>query len=102
MIVRVWKARAKAENAAAYREHLQTHVFPVLQSIDGFLGVQLLERADGETFDFIVESRWADLAAVRKFAGDAFENAVVAPAAKKILSWYDPRVEHYEVTVERK
>lgn len=102
MIVRVWKARAKADNAQAYRDHLETHVFPVLQSIEGFLGVQLLERADGTNCEFVVESRWADMKAVRAFAGDAFENAVVAPAAKKVLSWYDTRVEHYEVTVERK
>ena len=102
MIARVWRARATLENAAAYREHLQTSVFPVLRGIDGFLGAQLLERQSGEQIEFVVESRWASMAAVRSFAGDAFENAVVAPAARDVLAWFDPGATHYEVTAECK
>ncbi len=102
MIARVWRARATLDKAQAYREHLQASVFPVLKGIDGFVSAQLLERQSGEQIEFVVESRWASLAAVRSFAGDAFENAVVAPAAREVLEWFDPGVTHYEVTAECK
>ena len=100
MIVRVWRARATAQNAPRYREHLKDSVFAVLKTLDGFLGAELLERQDGEVIEFIVETRWASLRAVRLFAGDAYENAVVAPAAKAVLSSYDEQAMHYEVSAE--
>ena len=102
MIVRVWKARAKAENAPAYRAHLDSHVFPILRSLSGFLGADLMERVDDDEIELIVTSRWQTLSAVRGFAGDTYENAVVAPAARKLLSSYDEDVAHYEVTAECK
>jgi heme-degrading monooxygenase HmoA len=102
MIVRVWRARATPENAPAYREHLRTHVFPILESLTGFLGADLMERMDDDEIEFVVSSRWESLKAVRTFAGDTYEHAVVAPAARKILSSYDETVSHYEVTAECK
>jgi heme-degrading monooxygenase HmoA len=102
MIVRVWKAHATPENAPAYRAHLETHVFPTLQSIAGFIGADLMERRDGEEIEFIVSSRWQSLRSVREFAGDAYERAVVAPGAKAVLSSFEEHVDHYEVTVECK
>ncbi|HET9232333.1 MAG TPA: antibiotic biosynthesis monooxygenase [Vitreimonas sp.] len=102
MIVRVWKARAKSENAPAYRAHLESHVFPILRSLSGFLGADLMERADDGELELIVTSRWETLSAVRGFAGDTYENAVVAPIARKLLSAYDEDVSHYEVTAECK
>jgi heme-degrading monooxygenase HmoA len=102
MIVRVWKARAKAENAPAYRAHLESHVFPILRSLSGFLGADLMERVDDDEIELVVTSRWQTLSAVRGFAGDTYENAVVAPAARKLLSSYDEDVAHYEVTAECK
>jgi heme-degrading monooxygenase HmoA len=100
MIIRVWKAHAKAENIAAYRAHLETAVFPVLRSIDGFISASLLEKKDAEGVDIVVESRWSSMRAVRAFAGDAYENAIVAPAARAVLASYDADVSHFEVTAE--
>jgi heme-degrading monooxygenase HmoA len=102
MIVRVWKARATPENAPAYRKHLETHVFPTLQSVSGFMGADLMERPDDDEIEFVVTSRWQSLKSVREFAGDAYERAVVAPGARKVLSSYEEVVEHYEMTAECK
>ena len=102
MIVRVWKARATAENMPAYRQHLKTHVFPILQSLSGFLGADLMERTDDEEIEFVVTSRSQSMKAVREFSGDAMERAVVAPGAKAVLASYEEVVAHYEVTAECK
>jgi heme-degrading monooxygenase HmoA len=102
MIVRVWRARAAPENVPSYRQHLETHVFPILQSLSGFIGADLMERVDDEEVELVVTSRWQSLKAVREFAGDAYERAVVAPGARAVLASYESDVEHYEVTAECK
>jgi heme-degrading monooxygenase HmoA len=102
MIVRVWKARATFENAPAYREHLRTHVFPTLQSLSGFISADLMERPDDDDVELVFTSRWQSLKAVREFAGDAYEKAVVAPGARAVLAAFDEDVAHYEVTAECK
>lgn len=100
MIVRVWRAHATPANAPAYREHLQTHVFPTLKSLNGFISADLMERADGDLVELVVTTRWQSLRSVREFAGDTYEKAVVAPGARAVLAQFDDDVSHYEVTVE--
>jgi heme-degrading monooxygenase HmoA len=102
MIVRVWKARATPEKAPAYRQHLETHVFPILRSVTGFISADLMERADDGEVELIVTSRWQSVKAVREFAGDAYEKAVVTPGARSVLASFDDDVAHFEVTAECK
>ena len=79
---------------------METHVFPTLQSLSGFISADLMERPDDDEVELVVTSRWQSLQAVRGFAGDTYERAVVAPAARAVLSSYDEDVAHYEVTAE--
>ena len=43
---------------------------------------------------------FTSLAAVRGFAGDDYERAVVEPAARQALSRWDERVSHHEVAID--
>lgn len=43
-----------------------------------------------------------DLDAVRAFAGEDYEVAVVPPKARTLLSHFDARSQHYEVRAEMK
>ncbi len=45
--------------------------------------------------------RFHSLDAVRAFAGENYETAVVPPAARKILSHFDATSAHYEVLDRR-
>ena len=42
-----------------------------------------------------------ELAAVREFAGEDYEAAVVPPKARAVLSHFDARSHHYEVRAKR-
>ncbi|HWA00880.1 MAG TPA: antibiotic biosynthesis monooxygenase [Caulobacterales bacterium] len=102
MIVRIWNARTTRENAPAYYGQLEAAVFPVMRNVKGFVDAEVLEREDGGEIEIIVVSRWATMAAVRAFAGDAFERAVVTPAARAVLTSFDDQVAHYKVKAECK
>ena len=100
MIARVWTAWATQARASTYAEHLQTHVLPRLRAINGFAGGSLLRRdAEGET-ELVVVTRWRSPDAVRAFAGDDPDVAVVDEAAAAMLTRYDARVRHYEIVSE--
>ena len=46
--------------------------------------------------EFVVMTRWASLEAIRAFAGEALERAVVEPGAVAALERFDETVRHYE------
>jgi heme-degrading monooxygenase HmoA len=97
MVVRSWKGRARPESADAYQRHVVTSVFPALKKLPGFLGARVLRRALGDRVEFLVLTEWESLDAIRGFAGDPIDRAVVEPAAQAVLSDFDDRVEHYDV-----
>jgi uncharacterized protein len=97
MILRLWKARSTVEKAGEYVQHATTKVFPALSAIEGHRGAYLLRRTlDGAT-EFVVLTLWQSMAAVRRFAGDAPEKAVVEPPARAILASLDDSVTHFEI-----
>ena len=99
MIARLWRGWASRENAEAYERFLREQMFPSMQRVPGFRGVELLRRdADGE-IAFMTISRFDSLDAVRAFAGDDYERAVIGPEARALLSRADERSEHFEVAI---
>jgi hypothetical protein len=99
MIVRMWRGRAKAENADAYERFVTTKVFAELPAIAGHRGAYLLKRPidNGNEVEFIAITLWESLAAIHGFAGDAIDRAVVEPEARAVLSSFDDFVRHFEL-----
>jgi heme-degrading monooxygenase HmoA len=102
MIARVWSAQTTATQAPAYVEHLRTQVLPVLQTLKGYGGVLLLQRAIPGATEVQVITFWQSLDSVRDFAGADLERAVVADEAAALLTEFDRRVRHYEVALSDK
>lgn len=100
MIVRTWRGRAAVGKASAYAEHFRHKVLPELKSIAGFQGATLLREDRAEDSEFLVLTRWANLEAVRAFAGQALQHAVMEPEAVAALLNFDPTVQHYELVLE--
>jgi uncharacterized protein YciI/heme-degrading monooxygenase HmoA len=97
LILRMWKARATAEESDQYIQHATTRVFPDLETIKGHRGAYLLQRpADGEV-ELVVLTLWESMEAVREFAGAQAEKAVVESEARAILKSFDRSVMHFEV-----
>jgi heme-degrading monooxygenase HmoA len=101
MIARIWHGWTPLEHADAYEDFLRTTMFPSIHRVPGFLGADLLRRdLDGEVA-FITITRFESLDAVRAFAGDDYERAVIEPEARELLSRHDQSSQHYEVVLDR-
>lgn len=98
-VARSWSARATAAGAEAYLAHFQKAVLPALREIDGHRGALVLRRPEGDLVRITVLTLWESMAAVERFAGADAEAAVVEPAARAVLADFDPRVEHFELTL---
>ena len=99
MIARIWHGWATRENADAYESLLRAEVLPGIERIEGYRGAYLL-RDDDESVEFVTVTLWDTLDAVRSFAGEDYERAVVPPEARRLLERFDERSRHYEVRAE--
>jgi heme-degrading monooxygenase HmoA len=100
VIARIWHGWATPGNADAYETLLRTEVLPGISRIAGARGAYVLRSALEDEVEFVTITLWDSLDAVRAFAGDDYEGAVVPPAARQVLSRFDERSRHYETVVE--
>ncbi len=98
MIARVWRgAAADAMGARAYLRHFDANVLPALEKVAGYRGARVLRRAGAGRIELLVTTFWDSMQAVRGFAGEDPERAVVDPEARAALVELDDFVRHYEV-----
>ncbi len=104
MIARIWHGYTIPENADAYEALLRDEIFVGIgdRNIPGYQGIQLFRRVVGDEVEFITLMLFDSLEAVRAFAGDDYEVAVVPPKARQVLARFDDRSQHYQVRIERK
>lgn len=101
MIARIWRGWAPSATADDYQHHYESEVSGHLRSVEGFRGARLLRRDDGRReVMFTSITFFTGLDAVRAFAGDDCERAVVEPDARRALSLWDERVSHHEVIID--
>jgi heme-degrading monooxygenase HmoA len=102
-IARIWHGWTTPENAEAYEGLLREVIFVRIarRAIEGFRGIQLLRREVGSEVEFITEMWFDSLEAVRAFAGEDYEAAVVPAEARTLLARFDERSAHYQVIEER-
>jgi heme-degrading monooxygenase HmoA len=104
MISRIWHGWTTPANADTYEALLKEEIFVGIQNrhIRGFKNIQLLRREVGEEVEFVTIMLFDSLDAVREFAGEDYEAAVVPEKARQVLSHFDARSQHYEIRAERR
>jgi heme-degrading monooxygenase HmoA len=100
MIARIWHGWAPRERADDYQHHYETEVSGHLRAVSGFRGARLLRREERGEVAFTSITWFTDLDAVRGFAGDDYERAVIEDAAQAVLTRWDEQVTHHEVAVD--
>jgi heme-degrading monooxygenase HmoA len=103
MISRIWHGWTTPSNADTYETLLREEIFAgiVSRKVAGFRRIELFRAAVGDEVEFVTVMWFDTLDAIKAFAGDDYETAVVPPKARAVLKRYDARSRHYEVRERR-
>ena len=99
MITRVWHGWTTTANADAYEALLRTKILPGIHRVAGYHGAYLLRRDVADEVEFVTLTMFHSMTAVRAFAGEQYDVAVVPPEARALLSRFDERSIHYETVI---
>lgn len=101
MITRIWHGWTTPENAPLYRDLLLTEILPGIadHAAPGYLGISLIQREVGDEVEFVTLMYFTSLDAIRAFAGETYDVAVVPPSARALLKRFDERSAHYDTLV---
>jgi heme-degrading monooxygenase HmoA len=99
-IARSWSARATRDGADAYVCYFRDALAPALARLPGYLGASIMETTRDGMVELMVVTRWHSFEAIRSFAGEGHERAVVEPEARALLISFDRSVEHRTIVFE--
>jgi hypothetical protein len=101
MICRVWHGWTMASQADAYDHYLRNELFPRVErelGEAGYRGFHVMRLERESEVEFVTLVWFESLDAVRSFAGRSYEVPVLSTKARSLLSHYDERVEHFELS----
>ena len=101
MIGRIWHGWTTPGKADIYQQLLEREVLPgIADRTNGYKGVYVLRRDDGQRVEFVTLTMWESYEAIRSLVGDDLEAAYVPPEAREVLEDFDRRSVHYELVVQ--
>jgi len=100
MIARLWHGLTNGENSKKYERLLLDEILPGIHRVEGYRGAYLLRREVAEGTEFVTLTLFDSMDAVRRFAGEDIEKAVVPEEARRLLARFDARSMHYTIVAE--
>ena len=97
MIARTWTGVVRRADAGAYADYIRETGFAEYGRTAGNRGAWMLRRDDGERTEFVTLSMWDSVDAIKAFAGEDIEAAVLYPEDERYLIDGRSSVTHYEV-----
>jgi heme-degrading monooxygenase HmoA len=97
MIARIWSGAVRTSNADEYARYIRETGFAEYGRTPGNRGAWLLRRDDNGTTEFITLSFWESIDAIRAFAGEEIDAAVLYPDDERYLIGGESRIAHYDV-----
>ena len=97
MIARAWSGAVRRADADEYADYIRETGFAEYGRTPGNRGAWMLRRDEGGRTEFITYSLWDSYDAIRGFAGDDIEAAVLYPEDERFLIEGGDEVRHYEV-----
>jgi len=99
LIARIWHGHTPAAKAEEYTKYIYEAGIKKIESIPGNRGVQLFRRIDDKYGDFTVISYWDSIEAIKRFAGEKYEETHNLPKDPEYLVDMEPTVKHLTVLV---
>ena len=99
MTARIWRGAVRSEDAEDYAQYIRDTGFAEYGRTAGNRGAWMLRRDEGGETEFITLSMWESRDAIKAFAGDDIEAAVLYPEDEKYLVG-ESTIAHYDVVDE--
>ncbi len=99
LVVRSFSASATIANAEAYVDFFNHRLVPQLRRIDGHRGAMVLVRTGSHQAAIEVLTFWESIEAIRRFAGEEIDRAVIEPDARALFLSCDEQVRHYHMAL---
>jgi len=96
MIARTWRGTVHRADADDYAEYIRETGFAEYGQTPGNRGAWMLRRDDGDRTEFVTLSLWDSVDAIRAFAGDDIEAAVLYPEDARYLVG-ESTVTHHQI-----
>ena len=93
VIIRIFRAIIRDGKQEEFAQFFRDTAVPLLQSQPGMLELTVGHPLPTSPHEFMMATTWSDLAALKAFAGDTWEQAVIDPAEAHLLS--ETFVHHY-------
>jgi heme-degrading monooxygenase HmoA len=97
MIARIWHGMVPESKAEAYYGYLLRTGLSDYRRTAGNRGVQVLRRTENGITHYLLTTLWESLEAIKRFAGEDYEQARYYPEDDEFLLEREPLVKHYEV-----
>ncbi len=97
MIARLWSGAVRTDDADEYAGYIRETGFGAYGQTPGNRGAWLLRRDDEGTTEFITFSLWDNVGAIRAFAGEDIDAAVLYPEDERYLIDGRSTIAHYAV-----
>ena len=100
-VIRKWEAHIARTDVSAWKDTFMSRVLPMMRDVEGFRGISVLASRDGEPCRMTVLTRWADMDAIKRFAGDDPGRTYLPDFMERFFPAYEKRATfHDEVVLE--
>jgi heme-degrading monooxygenase HmoA len=95
VIIRVFRPTIRAGKEAEFESFLRDTAVPLVSQQSGLIAQHVGRPRDPSSTEFVYVTVWEDVESIRAFAGERWEEAVIAPEEEHLLK--DTWIGHYEV-----
>jgi heme-degrading monooxygenase HmoA len=95
MIIRVFRPIIHAGKEAEFESFLRDTAIPLVSQQSGLITQHVGRPRDSSSTEFVYVTVWDDAESIRAFAGERWQEAVIAPEEEHLLK--DTWIGHYEV-----
>ncbi len=93
MIIRFFRAIVHDDQADAFKTLFVETILPLIRSQDGLISASVGFPHESSPNEFSMIMHWRDMEAIKKFAGDNWQSAVILPEEAHLLK--ETFVYHY-------
>ena len=97
MIARIWHGRVPLEKSEEYLEKMRNIALPDYERTPGNRGAYCLRRIEGNLAYFQMLTFWDDVDAIKRFAGEDYQQSRYYDFDDDFLIENEPFVLHFEI-----